>query len=58
MAASCGGERVVQEKIVDLGELLDELCAFLGGQFEGRGWYLVRSDGVDTVDRRFEIEKK
>jgi hypothetical protein len=42
------GVRVVQEKIgdlvVNLGKLLNELCAFLGGQFEGRGWYLVRFD--------------
>ena len=43
---SVEGERVVQEKIddlvVNLGKLLDELCAFLRGQLEGRGWYLVR----------------
>jgi hypothetical protein len=45
----CGGERVVQEKIGDLGELFDELCAFLGGQVDGRGWYLVRFDDIDTV---------
>ena len=49
----CEGERVIQEKIGDLivglGKLLDELCALLGGQFEGRGWYLTRFDGIDTV---------
>ena len=47
------GERVVQEKIddlvVNLGKPLDELCAFLRGQLESRGWYLVRFDDIDAV---------
>jgi hypothetical protein len=49
----CGWERVVQEKIgdlvVDLGKLLDELCALLGGQPEGRGSYLIRFDDINIV---------
>jgi hypothetical protein len=44
----CGGERVIQEKIgdviVNLSKLLDELSVLLGGQLEGKGWYIVRFD--------------
>jgi hypothetical protein len=46
-------ERVIQEEIgnlvVDLGELLDELCALLVGQLKGRGWDLVGFYDINTV---------
>ena len=35
--------------VVDLSKLLDELSALLGGQLEGRGWYPVRFDDIDTA---------
>jgi hypothetical protein len=48
-----GRQRVVQEEIgdlvVDLGELLDELCALLGRQLKGRGWDLVGFNDIDAV---------
>ena len=39
----------IGDLVVDLSKLLDELSALMGGQLEGRSWYLVRFDDIDTA---------
>jgi len=48
-----GRKRIVKEEfrdfVVDLCELLDELCALLGGQLECGSWDLIGFDDIDTM---------